>query len=106
VVGNDHPPNPPHGRQTPHDDETQGEEGKGCEMNPPRFKIGTTFTLPNKRKGAGQWTVDDVLRTYNTANELVDVRYVCSKPYIGSHRLTDYRVCDTTIAMHLDLGQE
>ena len=74
-------------------------------MNAPRFKIGTTFTLPDKRKGAGQWTVDDVLRTYNTANELVDVRYVCSKPYIGSHRLTDYSVCDTTIAMHLDLGQ-
>ena len=75
-------------------------------MNPPRFRIGTTFTLPDKRKGAGQWTVDDVYQTYNNAGELVEVRYVCSKPYIAGQMITDYRVCETTIAIHLDADQE
>lgn len=40
------------------------------------------------------------LRTFNSADELVKVRYVAAYQFAGQ-RMTDYDVCETTVAMGL-----
>jgi hypothetical protein len=61
-----------------------------------RFPIGTQFYTRGKHRK--HCTVTDILRTYNSRDELVKVRYVASHDIIGQH-VFDYDVCETTIAM-------
>lgn len=63
-----------------------------------RFPIGTKFTP--KRKHAAECTVVDVYRTYNSAGELVKLRYVTQHQFLGQ-TLTNYDVVDATIAIAL-----
>ena len=68
-----------------------------------RFPIGTTYTKyvgSGKAKHVREYTVRDVLRTYNSAGELVNLRYVVSHSFCGQD-VFDYDVPDTTIARAL-----
>lgn len=60
-----------------------------------RYEIGHQFTM--RGKAPQVCTVVDVLRTYNSAGELVKLRYVATHQFMGQ-TLTDSDVCDTTIA--------
>lgn len=60
-----------------------------------RFTIGTQFLSAHKHPRL--CTVIDVLKTYNSKDELVRVRYVASHPFMGQN-IIDGDVCDTTIA--------
>lgn len=64
----------------------------------PRFAVGTTFRSHGKHPR--ECTVVDVWRTYNSMGELVKLRYVATHQFMGQ-TLTDYDVCDTTIARNL-----
>lgn len=64
----------------------------------PRFKIGTKF-VPN-RKHKITCTVVDILKTYNSQDTLVKVRYVATHDFMGQ-TVTDHDVLDTTIARGL-----
>lgn len=66
------------------------------ERTPPRFGIGQQYVTRGRHKKL--CTVRDVLRTYNHANELVDVRYVATHEFLGQV-VTDYSVPETTVAM-------
>lgn len=68
-------------------------------MTEPRFSIGTQYLTRGKHPRL--CTVTDVLRTYNSAGELVRLRYVATHEFMGQ-TLTDSDVCDTTIAMGAD----
>lgn len=61
-----------------------------------RFKIGTVFT---RTKGDAErvLTVVDTLTTFNSRNEIVKLRYVCTYEYMGQ-TMHDYDVTDTEIA--------
>lgn len=61
-----------------------------------RFEIGLEYI---DRKGR-TCTVTDVLRTYNSAGELVRIRYVAQHTFLGQ-TVTDSDVLDTTIARAL-----
>lgn len=63
-----------------------------------RFNIGTTFLSSGKRKDV--CTVTDILRTYNSAGELVSLRYVATHPFMGQ-QVTDHDVVETTIARNV-----
>lgn len=63
-----------------------------------RFPIGTTYTP--RGKVARLHTITDVYKTYNSAGDLVRLRYVATHVFAGQ-TVTDYDVCDTTIAMGL-----
>ena len=63
-----------------------------------RFQIGDTFTT--RGKSPRLCTVVDVLKTYNSKDELVRLRYMASHEFMGQ-TLTDSDVCDATIAMGL-----
>jgi hypothetical protein len=63
-----------------------------------RFAIGTTFQTGGKFPR--NCTVVDFLRTYNTKGECVKTRYVATHVVIGQI-VTDYDVCETTIARGL-----
>ncbi|MNK14374.1 hypothetical protein D3C87_324920 [compost metagenome] len=63
-----------------------------------RFPIGTQYLTRGKRKDL--CTVVDVLRTYNSAGELVSIRYVTTHDFCGQS-VKDHDVVDTTIAMGL-----
>ena len=76
-------------------------------MNPipePRivYPIGTRFTTRGRHPRL--CTVADVLRTYNSKNELVCLRYVATHELAGC-LVTDYDVVATTIAMGLEGDQ-
>jgi hypothetical protein len=62
------------------------------------FEIGTQFKTRGKHPRL--CTVTDILRTYNSRDELVKVRYVASHDIIGQ-QVFDYDVCATTIKMGL-----
>jgi hypothetical protein len=64
--------------------------------NEPRFSIGTQFKT--RGKAPRICTVTDILKTYNSAGELVLVRYVATHEFCGQ-TVTSYDVIDTTIAM-------
>lgn len=60
-----------------------------------RFAIGTQFKSHGKHPRI--CTVTDILRTYNSAGQLVKVRYVATHEIFGQI-VSDSDVCDTTIA--------
>lgn len=60
-----------------------------------RFEPGTKFMSRGKHPRV--CTVTDVLTTTNLAGEVVKVRYVATHEFAGQ-TITDYDVCDTTIA--------
>ena len=64
----------------------------------PRFAIGTTFKTRGKHPR--ECTVVDIYKTYNSANELVEFRYVAEHYFMGQ-KITDRHVGDTTIARGL-----
>lgn len=61
----------------------------------PRFTIGTQYTTRGKHPQL--CTVTDILSTCNAKGELVRIRYVSTHLFAGQI-VTDYDVCDTTIA--------
>jgi len=58
----------------------------------PRFAIGTRFNYKTR-----VCTVTDILRTYNSAGDLVKIRYVAEHKFLGQI-VTDSDVCETSIA--------
>lgn len=65
-------------------------------MTEQRFKIGTQFLT--RGKAPRLCTITDVLRTYNSAGELVRLRYVATHQFM-SQTLSASEVCDATVAM-------
>ena len=65
------------------------------------FAIGTKFKT--RGKFPKLCTVKDILRTYNSANELVSIRYVATHEFSGQ-TVIDNSVVATTIAMGLVKG--
>lgn len=65
----------------------------------PRFKIGQKFK-PIGRKYAQIRTIVDILKTYNSAGELVEIRYVSEHEFMGQ-KVIDRNVVDSTIARGL-----
>jgi hypothetical protein len=63
------------------------------------YEIGTRY-IPIGRNHAYPRTVIDILRTYNSANELVSVRYVATHMCAGQI-VTETDVCGATIARGL-----
>jgi hypothetical protein len=63
-----------------------------------RFKIGTLFKTRGKHSRL--CIVTDIHKTYNSKNELISIRYVATHEFAGQ-TVTNYDVCDTTIAMGL-----
>lgn len=59
------------------------------------YKIGTKFI---KRYGntERELEVEDILKTYNSKNELVSTKYVCFYKFLGQ-KVYDYDVCGTSI---------
>ena len=64
-----------------------------------RFEIGTTYEL-KRNKSSQVKTIVDVYKTYNSKNELVDLRYVTEHDFLGQ-KMTDRHVTDTEIARAL-----
>lgn len=67
-------------------------------MSEPRFPIGTRFMSRGKVKR--ECRVIDILKTYNAANELVEVRYVAAHEFCGQ-QVVDRHVCGANIAIGL-----
>lgn len=65
-------------------------------MNKPKYAVGHKFTTRGREPR--QCIVTDVWSTFNTAGELVKVRYVTKHFFMGQI-VTDCDVCETTIAM-------
>lgn len=61
----------------------------------PRYAIGHKFTPVGKVRR--EYTVVDILWTYNSAGECVKVRYVATHEFMGQ-LLTDYDVPEITVA--------
>ena len=59
------------------------------------YEIGTKFI---KRYGntERELEVEDILKTYNSKNELVSIKYVCFYKFLGQ-KVYDYDVCGTSI---------
>lgn len=64
----------------------------------PRFLIGQRFKTRGKHPR--ECTVIDILRTHNSAGELIRIAYVATHQLAG-RTITDHNVCDATIAMGL-----
>lgn len=62
------------------------------------YAIGTQFKT--RGKAPRLCTVTDILKTYNSAGELVKTRYVAQHDFMGQ-KVNDYDVVTTTIAMGL-----
>lgn len=62
------------------------------------FEIGTKFMT--RGKAPKLCTVTDILKTYNSANELVKVRYIATHEFCGQV-VTDSDVVNATVAMGL-----
>ncbi len=67
------------------------------------YKIGTKFKKI-ARKNDGIWEVIDVLKTYNSKNELVSIRYVVTTEFMGQV-MTDRDVVAVTIARGFDMNK-
>lgn len=63
------------------------------------YTIGTQFKTRGKHPRL--CTVIDILKTYNSKNELVQTRYVATHDFLGQ-LMTDKDVCTTTIARGLE----
>jgi hypothetical protein len=66
--------------------------------NEPRFTVGTEWLGRGKYPTLNR--IEDILRTYNAAGELVGIDYLSSHDFMGQ-RVTQ-RDVDTTIAMGID----
>lgn len=64
----------------------------------PKYKIGQTYISRGKAKHS--CTVVDILKTYNSKDELVKIRYVATHKLLGQI-VTDNDVVETTITMGL-----
>lgn len=64
--------------------------------NEPKFSIGQQYKTRGKYPVI--CTVVDILKTYNSANELVDIHYMSTHTFQGQ-LVTEYDVRETTIAM-------
>jgi hypothetical protein len=64
-----------------------------------RFEIGTQYQTRHKHPKV--CTIIDVLKTYNSKNELVKIRYVSTHEFMGQI-ITDNDVLDTTIALGIE----
>ncbi len=62
------------------------------------YSIGTQFKT--RGKAPRLCTVTDILKTYNSAGELVKTRYVAQHDFMGQ-KVNDYDVVAITIAMGL-----
>ena len=62
------------------------------------FEIGQQFKT--RGKAPRLCTIVDILKTYNSAGELVKTRYVATHEFMG-RTVTDRDVCETTVAMGL-----
>jgi len=67
-------------------------------MEQPQYRVGTKFKTRGRHPR--ECTVIDIWKTYNTAGELVRIRYVATHE-IMSRLVIDYDVLETTIAMGL-----
>lgn len=67
-------------------------------MREPLFKLGTQFKTRGRHPRI--CTVVDVLKTYNSAGELVEIRYVATHEFAGQI-VKDRDVVETTIAIGL-----
>lgn len=63
-----------------------------------KYTIGQQFT--SRGKYPKLCTVTDILKTYNSAGELVKIRYVAEHNFMGQ-TVADHDVCETTITMSL-----
>jgi len=61
-----------------------------------QFKVGQKFKTRHKRPRF--CIVTDVLKTYDSKGELVEIRYVAEHTFMGQI-ITDRNVVDTTIAI-------
>jgi hypothetical protein len=70
-------------------------------MNPEnaKFKVGDKFVTRGKVKKL--CTITDILKTYNSKNELVEIRYVAVHYFMGQ-AITDCNVPEITILMSHD----
>ena len=64
-------------------------------VSQPRFAIGQKYRSSSKRETI--CTVTDVHKTYNSAGDLVKIRYVSTHEFCGQ-TVQDLDVCETTIA--------
>jgi hypothetical protein len=67
-------------------------------MNQPKYAVGTKYM--SRGKCPKLCTVTDILRTYNSANELVRVRYVATHDMLGN-TITDHDVAECAVSMGL-----
>jgi hypothetical protein len=68
------------------------------------YPIGTRFMSGGKH--ARECVVVDILKTYNSKNELVKTRYMATHKFLGQ-TVTDHDVCNVTIARGLiDFNEE
>lgn len=67
----------------------------------PRFEIGTVYHYKLGAKIRRVYTVTDIYKTYNSAGELVKMRYVVQHDFCGQI-LTRYDVTETEIARALE----
>ncbi len=63
-----------------------------------KFQIGQKFTT--RGKAPRTCTVTDILKTYNSKGELVQIRYVATHEFMGQ-TVTNYDVVETSIQMGL-----
>lgn len=66
--------------------------------NEPRYSIGTTYKT--RGKNSKICTVVDILKTYNSKNELVQIRYISTHEFLGQ-LVINRDIPETTIAMGL-----
>ena len=64
-----------------------------------RFKIGQKY-IPVGRKNKYVCTITDILKTYNSKNDLIKICYVSTHEFLGQI-VTDHDVADSTIARGL-----
>jgi hypothetical protein len=67
--------------------------------NPPRFALGQAFMFRAGKKEGRLARVVDILQTYDSVGDRVDVVYVIE--YAFCAQMIKARVCDTTIARAL-----
>jgi len=78
--------------------EREALEKVGGSMREAKFTIGTQFKT--RGKAPRLCTVVDVLKTFNSAGELVSIRYVATHECLGQ-AVKDTDVVETTVAMGL-----
>jgi hypothetical protein len=67
-------------------------------MTEHKFNIGQQYCT--RGKASRLCTIVDILKTYNSAGELVQIRYVSTHQFMGQ-AVTDSNVCETAVAMGL-----